>query len=273
MCGEHYFCCCFLELNFGSSPRVWGTPVANGIFGFRCTVHPHVCGEHLGHSDSSSTLNGSSPRVWGTPLCFPLVFPARRFIPTCVGNTPVIQAVGISSPVHPHVCGEHLTGASPCPCPFGSSPRVWGTPNHETLLRCLLRFIPTCVGNTLRMPRVCTAAAVHPHVCGEHRGIKRHKSVNAGSSPRVWGTLYFSAHSRLFSRFIPTCVGNTGSTRTPMASKPVHPHVCGEHLWISCYRKIHIGSSPRVWGTLPMIVSILPSHRFIPTCVGNTLRD
>ena len=53
----------------------------------------------------------------------------------------------------------------------------------------------------------------------------------------------------------------------------VHPHVCGERIGSRGLVGGRLGSSPRVWGTVsaPSIENGWP--RFIPTCVGNGLRD
>ena len=49
----------------------------------------------------------------------------------------------------------------------------------------------------------------------------------------------------------------------------VHPHGCGER-WIGFnVGQFIVGSSPRLWGTLPVDVGYLLENRFIPTAVGN----
>ena len=73
------------------------------------------------------------------------------------------------------------------------------------------------------------ALTVHPHVCGEHLFIRSSSASVNGSSPRVWGTFVVSV--------------------IEFVGLPVHPHVCGEHS----------GSTS----------ALVPSSRFIPTCVGN----
>ena len=93
-------------------------------------VHPHVRGEHYMNENYVSEF--------------------VRFIPTCVGNTGHVyrahfRVAGSSprawgtlchvstkwrrSPVHPHVRGEHST--------------------DKRSIKLHLRFIPTCVGNTI----------------------------------------------------------------------------------------------------------------------------
>ena len=153
-------------------------------------------------------------------------------------------------PVHPHVCGEHIITSIRSFRIVGSSPRVWGT-------RCLIggvhfvfRFIPTCVGNTLPNHQTVLESSVHPHVCGEHSQYIAQVRMFSGSSPRVWGTREGEAVNLELDRFIPTCVGNTELQAFGRQGSAVHPHVCGEHYSIIYTPLFHIGSSPRVWGTL-----------------------
>ena len=51
---------------------------------------------------------------------------------------------------------------------------------------------------------------------------------------------------------------------------PVHPHACGEHVWVYLGLKPGDGSSPRMWGTRGFYRSLISIQRFIPTHVGNT---
>ena len=131
----------------GSSPRLWGTPptkahklvaerfiptpVGNTICSSKkrgeerfiptpvgntndsfmipsaCTVHPHACGEHWIKRGKPLSGIGSSPRLWGTPVNKKIGGIRLRFIPTPVGNTSQVFYSLVSSPVHPHACGEH----------------------------------------------------------------------------------------------------------------------------------------------------------------------
>ncbi len=175
----------------GSSPRAWGTRRAAGSSGRpirfipTCVgntspmkkpttftpVHPHVRGEHGSLPTDTRPARGSSPRAWGT-------------LPLPIG-------VGRLSSVHPHVRGEHgggaddhaaLRGSSPrawgtltniktlAGLILGSSPRAWGTPTKIYNIKCIYRFIPTCVGNTSWITCGSKRFSVHPHVRGEHNG-------------------------------------------------------------------------------------------------------
>ena len=135
----------------------------------------------------------------------------------------------ISTPVHPHVCGEHFFHIQLDLFFLGSSPRVWGTPSYPELRLPEVRFIPTCVGNT-------TVSSASHQI---YRFI-----------PTCVGNTITLLYLRFSTRFIPTCVGNTPNTKFDDAQSSVHPHVCGEHFrgWDTFH--INLGSSPRVWGTL-----------------------
>ena len=131
-------------------------------------VHPHVCGEHTLTLDLAATVTGSSPRMWGTPREGAYEKLNERFIPTYVGNTRLQLNVSPGRTVHPHVCGEHTTTPRISRWRFGSSPRMWGTPDRLTEMEGMRRFIPTYVGNTGLNHATTSSFAVHPHVCGEH---------------------------------------------------------------------------------------------------------
>ncbi len=125
------------------------------------------------------------------------------------------------------------------------------------------RFIPTCVGNTVVPSPTSLCPTVHPHVCGEYFKCRKLNFIRDGSSPRVWG--------------IPGRICIDGSRNS------VHPHVCGEYIdtpprfaprsWFipTCVGNTHGfsmpvsspgGSSPRVWGILP-VQSEQPSRHLV----------
>jgi len=49
--------------------------------------------------------------------------------------------------------------------------------------------------------------------------------------------------------------------------------VCGEHVITGATPSSVLGSSPRVWGTCPIIPLVDALCRFIPTCVGNIFQE
>ena len=152
--------------------------------------------------------------------------------------------------VHPHACGEYISGYPPQCGQGGSSPRVWG-------IRWAVRSRPAWM-------------AVHPHACGEYRKKKARPSSSAGSSPRVWGIQVEGFGDAKVTRFIPTRVGNTRRWKWPLSHSSVHPHACGEYRSTRTPSKPRRGSSPRVWGILFRKMqeitdcwqssSVLPSH-------------
>ena len=55
-----------------------------------------------------------------------------------------------------------------------------------------------------------------------------------------------------------------------IAPHPVHPRVCGEHVFSDSRPLLDDGSSPRVRGTPASLGRISSPSRFIPACAGNT---
>jgi len=148
---------------------------------------------------------------------------------------------------------------------------MWGTLFILSCLRNHCRFIPTHVGNTCLISLIPCRISVHPHACGEHLNATLDAGKEAGSSPRMWGTLESADNASIHERFIPTHVGNTSPHTSDSNLCSVHPHACGEHNvrgFIDC---LNPGSSPRMWGTPATSKRPSARLRFIPTHVGNTL--
>ena len=133
----------------------------------------------------------------------------------------------------------------------------------------MLRFIPTCMGNSSADRRQPPHEAVHPHVHGELTPGCSSNLAPAGSSPRAWGTRAPRA-APLAEGFIPTCMGNSAPRRSAPIRVAVHPHVHGELFGYATPPVTGIGSSPRAGGT-PLAVGVqVHDLRFIPTCMGNS---
>ncbi len=176
-------------------------------------VHPHACGEHVSLVYCIPIACGSSPRMWGTQVQSGRWENRRRFIPTHVGNTRCRPRSPAATPVHPHACGEHVYAVPSMTSVRGSSPRMWGTHDHEGGDAADTRFIPTHVGNTFCGASAVTRMSVHPHACGEHGSEAAELGETAGSSPRMWGTHAPLRPRERRIRFIPTHVGNTPPPR------------------------------------------------------------
>ena len=181
----------------------------------------------------------------------------HRFIPASAGNTPRRPRPPATAPVHPRVCGEHI--------------RRDGSGNLGQ------RFIPASAGNTPDLSREPNARWL------------------GGSSPRLRGTRCRSSTCRSPSRFIPASAGNTpqpcpgrsggrqrfipasagntnDTTRSALVFRPVHPRVCGEHLFLIHPRYLRDPVHPRVCGE-HLVDRHAPGspRRFIPASAGNTL--
>ena len=169
-CGEHRHVEHARLVLWGSSPRVWGTPVPitpllqslgliptgvgnttrAGWWTNNVGAHPHGCGEHTHLLTPCRTTTGSSPRVWGTRVATTGLQNRTGLIPTGVGNTGRTNAPPVAGTAHPHGCGEHELARGLKRPRRGSSPRVWGTLTRALTDITEARLIPTGVGNTPR---------------------------------------------------------------------------------------------------------------------------
>ena len=109
VCGEHCLFLRFRLFGFGSSPRVRGTPPADRSAAKRVRFIPACAGNTLPSVRPWIDAPGSSPRVRGTPAGGPGSPRCGRFIPACAGNTIGCGTVRPPEPVHPRVCGEHIS--------------------------------------------------------------------------------------------------------------------------------------------------------------------
>ena len=237
------------------------------------TIHPRACGEHariLGVTESES---GSSPRIRGTRYGPPQPKGNRRFIPAHAGNTLGIGCTLSVSTVHPRACGEHYRHPYTTHTYCGSSPRMRGTRCGPAATKGNRRFIPAHAGNTDPSHRKSSAYPVHPRACGEHDQALHVSLADAGSSPRMRGTLLPKSGKKVKHRFIPAHAGNTWRYRKPPRAISVHPRACGEHIAVISMPFRAIGSSPRMRGTRFRRDFGQVLVRFIPAHAGNTLGD
>ncbi len=97
-------------------------------------------------------------------------------------------------------------------------------------------------------------------------------SSQAGSSPRVRGTLIQCNRTNNCNWFIPAGAGNAGISSVKKDVRAVHPRGCGERVAIVFRIKFLAGSSPRVRGTLLTGRRQYLARRFIPAGAGNAFR-
>ncbi len=132
------------------------------------------------------------------------------------------------------------------------------------------RLIPAGAGNTSTERSVTSQRPAHPRGCGEHAWPCRSAESQAGSSPRVRGTLLESGAAVLRERLIPAGAGNTWRRCWRIAPPTAHPRGCGEHIFPAFQRRLCVGSSPRVRGTRSLALGDFAAIRLIPAGAGNT---
>ena len=134
--------------------------------------------------------------------------------------------------------------------PYGSSPRMRGTPKRTPPPPRPPRIIPAYAGNTSH--------------------ILRWRGAIMGSSPRMRGTrLKGSYHMPTFG-IIPAYAGNTCPKLAASMLHRDHPRVCGEHTASTQVLRRSLGSSPRMRGTLLRVRAERQSTGIIPAYAGNT---
>ena len=133
----------------GSSPHTWGTHVP----GQDCPTRGRFIPTYVGNSRIASRARfpptGSSPHTWGTHQRRDLMRVLGRFIPTYVGNSWGGPASTWAHPVHPHMRGELALSSASSLQNAGSSPHALGTQDGVVPEVYDMRFIPTCVGNSM----------------------------------------------------------------------------------------------------------------------------
>ena len=229
-----------------------------------------MCGEQI-HSRSSFLLTrGSPPRVRGTDS-FKIVLSAYAGItPACAGNRYNPRQRGRAVEDHPRVCGEqchpHSGGGFPC----GSPPRVRGTAGVNVPLLVKYRITPACAGN--RIARWICGANIkdHPRVCGEQNVATCLLVPQAGSPPRVRGTVIPQLQKPPGFGITPACAGNRSGALETLQQAKDHPRVCGEQWYKLFILRLLDGSPPRVRGTVADVKAILGGDGITPACAGNS---
>ena len=252
----------------GSIPTCVGQPRKMSPRPSKQAVYPHVCGAATFPHCPMTNAPGLSPRVWGSQRQEHEDDKQQGSIPTCVGQPTIISVIRNTAAVYPHVCGAAPYRHEPPAFHRGLSPRVWGS---QTICKpgpAYQGSIPTCVGQ----PRTVTLRQivpwVYPHVCGAALLAIAIFLRLPGLSPRVWGSPRLMRRSTCPLRSIPTCVGQPRPGCPSSPGGPVYPHVCGaaQPTWWGGGQGQ--GLSPRVWGSLHVLLLVLIAVGSIPTCVG-----
>ena len=165
-CGDKWLSRFGKNMDWGSSPRVWGQalfisaldqsrriiPTRVGTRSSQDTCrsspedHPHACGDKSFKIARLSDGVGSSPRVWGQERVQHRKYLSAGIIPTRVGTRPPLKRSRATFLDHPHACGDKAVRSNEFCRSFGSSPRVWGQELHIKIGMGTGRIIPTRVG-------------------------------------------------------------------------------------------------------------------------------
>ncbi len=188
--------------------------------------------------------------MWGAADIAPTLFVVLRIIPTHVGSSVSHNSAAGSCRDHPHACGEQEAGYVLAGLALGSSPRMWGAEFVGNSQQSYKRIIPTHVGSSLAFNLLQTALPDHPHACGEQEFSAYGRRPCDGSSPRMWGAVFYFFNTKQNHRIIPTHVGSRWAMATMAVGVADHPHACGEQLAVGLNGKHLYGSSPRMWGAV-----------------------
>ena len=289
MCGEQRFRIRTDKPNKGSPPRVRGTVALRNLAStqgritpacagnrFQQTIqhiierdHPRVCGEQTGPKGPFFWQPGSPPRVRGTDKQSLHIHNFHRITPACAGNSPFPPSIAEIREDHPRVCGEQADGHRLFADGCGSPPRVRGTAIRRASVIPKTRITPACAGNRARRALLIAFATDHPRVCGEQGIIVGVLCFLVGSPPRVRGTAGRNPTWWAAAGITPACAGNSVLLPPLLYHMGDHPRVCGEQNQHQQQRGRHLGSPPRVRGTVAQLAQLKESGGITPACAGN----
>ena len=87
----------------------------------------------------------------------------------------------------------------------------------------------------------------------------------------MWGQEAEKLDIAVNTGIIPTRVGTSRGSSTLIQSQTDHPHACGDKQTGDFKVPVIQGSSPRVWGQVTKVCTIIYCFRIIPTRVGTRL--
>ena len=193
-----------------------------------------------------------------------------RIIPALAGNTLPASLLMCSNRDHPRACGEHEHRAVTPPVTQGSSPRLRGTLSVRHCVTNPRGIIPALAGNTTVPTIAPSFHRDHPRACGEHYRLCSLGYLSMGSSPRLRGTLSCRAARTWPTGIIPALAGNTRVSSHLRSPPWDHPRACGEHNTPPMSATLSTGSSPRLRGTLCLVLRHAGGCGIIPALAGNT---
>ena len=147
---------------------------------------------------------------------------------------------------------------------------MWGQEIGRDFQKFIHRIIPMRVGTSLEVRMPEKVYKDHPHACGDKLFPCYKSFVLQGSSPCVWGQVYFKFKNRSLFRIIPMRVGTRKKGDKANGGTRDHPHACGDKFGRSSKLGFRPGSSPCVWGQGLGRVVKGERLRIIPMRVGTS---
>ena len=150
----------------GSSPRVRGRRMASYLSHWARVAHPRGCGADTSWIGNLFRNPGSSPRVRGRRQRI-AADPVRcGLIPAGAGQTLPWSRSHRLNGAHPRGCGADDEEDATIASAKGSSPRVRGRLEEETMAFTHEGLIPAGAGQTPPTPPPSSQAGAHPRGCG-----------------------------------------------------------------------------------------------------------
>ena len=170
--------------------------------------------------------------------------------------------------VHPRVCGVQASRAISSASDIGPSPRMRGSGASARVHVSRRRSIPAYAGFRRKILGVPMHVKVHPRVCGVQYETQSPSCHGKGPSPRMRGSAHSRRRPMSCLRSIPAYAGFSSFFLTPSPSLRVHPRVCGVQLtkfysWGSAG-----GPSPRMRGSVRVVMRSPHALRSIPAQAG-----
>ena len=145
-----------------------------------------------------------------------------------------------------------------------------GSPVKGLLMAFTVGIIPAHAGLTFCLGVLAQGLRDHPRACGAHELALRKEFPEAGSSPRMRGSLEDPIRNVLADGIIPAHAGLTSSAPRPTSAAGDHPRACGAHCTTILNSLCQQGSSPRMRGSLLYAIFIFDCAGIIPAHAGLT---
>ncbi|KXS36375.1 MAG: hypothetical protein AWU55_3020 [Halomonadaceae bacterium T82-2] len=168
----------------------------------------------------------------------------------------------------PRACGDRvwLTGFGFSP--GGLSPRLRGSDQLPQQLIANVRVIPAPAGIGWRCTTAGRGRPGYPRACGDRATSFNGADIDAGLSPRLRGSVRPAAGVGDRHRVIPAPAGIGRPPPLPPAMTAGYPRACGDRFWRTSCQTRRFGLSPRLRGSVVVVVGEIGWPRVIPAPAG-----